>query len=216
MSRERETVYVNQSGVPIKSQAEIDLENARLRAVETADATDNKWKDVVMSDEEKLGRQKIAEFFALPEKERKARHSAILDRGVMFDRLSVDLPADLHGEWIRNESMAIDHMRGLGFWVDETYATRRALNSDGTKANIVGDVIFMVTMKENKRLIDRVHQERVIREQRNPKQQREETEGREKVPVEIPVFSESNSRPMTAADIKTALDREAAQTSVQR
>jgi len=211
MPKERELVNVITTGSPhIRTKAEIDAEQAE-RAAEP-----NTFADVEMSLEEIEGRKKIAAFFSLPEKERKARRAEILDRGILFDRLNVPIPPDLYGEWARNDALYMDHMRGLGFWVDTTYATKRALHSDGSSSNIVGDVIYMVTTKENKKLIEQVRQEQTIREHRSPKQAREEAEGRDAVPREIPTFSESTSRTVSASEIKDVLNRANVQTTVQR
>src|SRR5690242_7548495 len=39
--------------------------------------------------------------------ERKARLATILDRGFVQDRLTVELPPDVHGEWVRNDPLEI-------------------------------------------------------------------------------------------------------------
>lgn len=201
MSRERDVVYVNQASGEAKPE-----DTQVVAQVEVDEAG--------MSAEEREGRARIAEFMALPESERKARRADILDRGVMFDRLTVDLPADLHGEWARNDPMSVENMRSLGFWVDETYATKRALHSEGGNANIVGDAIHMVTTKENKKLIDSVQQTRILREQRDPRKSREEsTVG---LPSELPAFSESKVHEVTASDLRDAVTRSDQQTKIQR
>lgn len=217
MSDERETTIANLGGIKVDPPVRVNdpRPSEKVKVEKTQDTPDD-FSGIQMSQEEIDGRRKISDFMALPEKERKARHAAVLDRGVMFDRLSVKLPNDLHGEWARNDPLYIDHMRALGFWVDDTYATRRALHSDGSSANIVGDTIFMVTTKDNKSLIDKVASERMLREQRNPKIAPEEAEGKGIVPEEIPTFSESSVREVSASELRDAVSRSLSQTKVQR
>jgi hypothetical protein len=98
--------------------------------------------------------------------EERARRKALLiqsfDRGVIHDRLTVPLPADMYGEWCRNDPLEIDRLRTLGFEIDREHATNRSLNDDGSGAAIVGDVIFMTTSRENKDLIDEVRMEKFL------------------------------------------------------
>lgn len=91
--------------------------------------------------------------------EKKARLARILDRGMVADRLSVELPPDKHGEWIPNDKSEIYRMQTLGFWVDKEYATKRALHDQGDGASVVGDAIFMVCEKENKEILDEIRRE---------------------------------------------------------
>jgi hypothetical protein len=93
---------------------------------------------------------------------RKAKLIQSFDRGVVHDRLTVDLPPDMHGEWVRNDPLEIDRMRTLGFEIEREYGTSRSLNNDGSGATIVGDVIFMTTSRENKELIDEIRHDKFI------------------------------------------------------
>lgn len=239
MAQERPVVNVTPDS-RIKSQAELDAEAVRsntgtgddqLRAreemedlLEAADGQQDprgeRFAEVEMSDEEAEARRRIEEFMKLPAEERVARMAVVLDRGIVHDRLKVDLPPDLHGEWVRDDPLEIDRMRTLGFWVDETYATRRVLHSDGTSANKVADVIHMVTMKKNKEMIDQVYLEKQVRATRRPKKAQEDEEFAEATARDtggiIPTFSESNQRTLTAADVRAALARANGQTVVQR
>ena len=86
--------------------------------------------------------------------ELKAKLAAILDRGVVQDRLMVELPDDVHGEWVLNNQMEINRLKSLGFEVDTVYAPRRAIHGDGSNSGIVGDVIFMTCPKIIKEVID--------------------------------------------------------------
>lgn len=245
MADERPVINVTPR-TPIRSSAELNAEHIKLNqgsgaaplppvrdyAAEAArevekiapsdpnDPRPEAFAEIAMSAEEREGRAKIAAFFALPEDQQKAKVASILDRGVIHDRLKVNIPPDLHGEWVRNEPLDIDRMRTLGFWIDDTYATRRALHSDGTSANIVGDVIHMVTTRQNKKMIDHVRNEMQERSMRNPRKAIEE-EGAgfgsaSKPDAVIPTFSESSQRLVTAADVKAALAAADGQTRVQR
>ncbi|KKL62621.1 hypothetical protein LCGC14_2183340, partial [marine sediment metagenome] len=46
---------------------------------------------------------------------RRARLATILERGRTVDRLHVELPEDVHGEWVPNEQKDILHYESLGF-----------------------------------------------------------------------------------------------------
>lgn len=200
--------------------AEADRQEMMNQLQEIADPRGERFADHEMSEEEAAARAKIAEFLKLPMEERIARTAVVLDRGIVQDRLKVDCPPDLHYEWVRNDPLEIDRMRTLGYWVDEVYASRRAIHSDGTSGNQVADVICMMTMKENREMIDRVYLEKQLKATRRPKkaQEDEEFESATARATEgiIPTFSESNQRTVTAADVRAALARANGQTQVQR
>jgi len=108
---------------------------------------------------------KIAERIGKAERgELKAKLASILDRGIVQDRLTVDLPEDLHGEWVRNDPLEIRRLETLGFIVDNEYAIKRAIHSDGTSSAIVGDVVHMICPKEVKLMINEIRIERMIKE----------------------------------------------------
>jgi len=94
---------------------------------------------------------------------RKAKLINVLERGVIHDRLKVELPPDVHGEWCRNDPLEIARLETLGFQVETRFGQERALNSDGDGKLIVGDVIFMTTSRENKELIDEIRQDEFYR-----------------------------------------------------
>lgn len=85
-----------------------------------------------------------------------------LERGVIHDRLKVDLPPHLHGEWVRRDPIEVEAMKAYGFVVDDKYSVGRSTNSDGTKTGQVADVVFMVCPREVKDLIDEVKHERFV------------------------------------------------------
>lgn len=224
MSKEREVVNVT-PGTRIKSEAE------RLAEAVQLNQGDGKSEDVQvpnglleitddMSEEEKEGRRKINEFRSLPIEEQVARRATTLDRGILHDRLKVELPEELHGEWCRNDPLEINRMRSLGFWVDDRYATKRSIHSDGSSANVVGDAIHMCTTKDNKKLIDAVQMEQSRRAQGLSKVEREEEEFAHNTARDtgeiIPTFSDSRARTVTAADVRKAVATAEAQTRRQR
>lgn len=92
--------------------------------------------------------------------EKKARLATILDRGMVGDRLHVELPDDKYGEWVPNDKVEIYRMQSLGFEVDKEYAKRRALHNDGTEGiSIVGDVIFMTCDRDTKDIMEEIKRE---------------------------------------------------------
>lgn len=95
--------------------------------------------------------------------ELKAKLARILDRGVVQDRLVVELPDHLYGEWFRNNPMDIQRARALGFEIDTEYATKRAVHSNATGGAVVGDVIFMTCPKEVHEVIEEIRLERTVR-----------------------------------------------------
>lgn len=120
---------------------------------------DDKQQTIVQGEisQEALDRIKKAEKGEL-----RAKLADILSRGIVQDRLTVDLPDDLHGEWVRNDPLEIRRLESLGFKVDDTYATSRAIHSDGTNSAIVGDVIHMICPKQVKEIIDEINHEAII------------------------------------------------------
>lgn len=172
-----------------------------------------------MSDDEKAGRAMLAELLTDPNAY-KARQATLLDRGILHQRLKVDVPEDLHYEWVRNTPMEIDRMRTLGFWIDTKYATKRAIHSDGTSGNIVGDTICMLTLKENKRMIDQLYLERTMNSTKNPKKAQEEqalaANVLKETGGEIPTFTESATNSVSINDVRAAMERANSQIKVQR
>lgn len=79
------------------------------------------------------------EFLELPKEEQKARIASVLDRASQVDRLHVELPPDVHGEWITNDPVSIAEAQRKGFVVDEVHAPKHTVHG----SNRQGDVIFM-------------------------------------------------------------------------
>jgi hypothetical protein len=160
--------------------------------------------------------------------EERAKRKALLiqsfDRGVVHDRLTVPLPADMYGEWCRNDPLEIDRLRTLGFDIDREHAVHRRLNDDGGGAAIVGDVVFMTTSRENKELIDEIRHDRFIAINGKPgdskaktKEEREfETNTARDGGGVVPTMVESRtSSHINRADVEAALSKVDAQTQPQ-
>lgn len=96
--------------------------------------------------------------------ELKAKLAAILDRGIVEDRLRVEVPDNMHQEWVRNDPIEIRRLQSLGFMIDDVYAPSRAIHSDGTSSAIVGDVISMICPREIKEVIDEIRLEQIIKQ----------------------------------------------------
>lgn len=138
--------------------------------------------------------------------DRKARLASVLERGIIADRLMVELPEGVHGEWVPNVTQEILRMQALGFQIDETYATKRALHSDGTGKAIIGDTIFMTCSAETKQIIDEIAREKFEKIHGNPKNrgrsQAEESEYTEaNRRLGIPVLNESRVNVADGNDI---------------
>lgn len=84
----------------------------------------------------------------------KTRLAQVYERGLIVDRLHVDLPDHLHGEWVSRDVGEIARMELLGFQVDTEYATKRKLNDKADGSAIIGDVVFMIQPKWMKEVHD--------------------------------------------------------------
>jgi hypothetical protein len=144
--------------------------------------------------------------------EAKGRLVSILERGVVGDRCAVPLPPHLYGEWIADDASEIARMEALGFVADTVYASGSALHSDGTGRAKVGDVVHMITSRENKDLIERLKSQ--VREQRHgkpgAKAQKEEQDFTNRVKAElpqqyVPTHSASVAHPAGVGNIITAV-----------
>lgn len=188
----------------------------------TSPIKDESIKEIVQNGENislETPEQKEAYKRMTPE-ERAQRRAAIvtaLERGVINDRMVVPLPAHMHGEWVRRDPIEIEAMKRLGFEVDNQYAKERALNSDGSSAAIVHDVVFMTCSKENKELIDEVKRLRAY-EQANPRgPQREEKELANNINRggDIKPLTESSTRAARRENIAAAMTEMLTQTQPQ-
>lgn len=85
----------------------------------------------------------------------RTRAVEVLTRGLTTDRLAVpNLPPHLYGEWVRDDPFQIEDMKKQGFWDGSYYAMNRATHGDGSVGAKVADVVYMVTHRRNKEIID--------------------------------------------------------------
>jgi hypothetical protein len=138
--------------------------------------------------------------------EKKARLATILERGMVGDRLHVELPDDKYGEWVPNDKVEIYRMQSLGFEVDKEYAKRRALHNDGTDGiSIVGDVIFMTCDRDTKDIMEEIKRENYDRVN-SPKGAKEEKDFKANMMNSVtPPIDKSSTENVDQDAIKEAL-----------
>ncbi len=96
--------------------------------------------------------------------EYRARMVQVGTRGVVSERVNVELPPELHGEWVNNtDVIKIHEYEQMGFRIDTEYAVKNKLHSNGTGQPIIGDTVFMTIprwMKQELELKQRIAMER--------------------------------------------------------
>lgn len=147
--------------------------------------------------------------------QRKATLIRVLERGQVADRLQVDLPPELYGEWVPNDKMSIYEKELLGFKVDTEYAPKRRLHDQGDNSSVIGDAIFMTCTKEDHEIHEEIRRENYEALNAKPGSftapQREEKEfSADQRTIGMPVVQESRNRVARKAEIETALARIAA------
>lgn len=144
---------------------------------------------------------------------KKARLARVLDRGLSADRLHVDLPPHLHGEWVFNDQIAIFEKEALGFKIDTEYAPKRALHSKGDGMSIVGDCVFMICSKEDKELIDEIRRDQYMKLNRKGKTQKEESDFNSQTgKLGLETISEGSVNEARKAELEEALLKQSANT----
>lgn len=93
-------------------------------------------------------------------KEYEARITSVLSRGILTDKLKVELPNDMHGEWVYNDATAITNKKLIGFDIDETYAPKNALHTDASGKPIIGDTIFMTIPRWKFEIFEKARQKK--------------------------------------------------------
>lgn len=142
--------------------------------------------------------------------ERKARFSRVLERGMIADRLKVDLPPHLWGEWVHNDRQSITEMQLLGFKIDTEYAPKRALHDQGDGMSLVGDTLFMVQDIEDHNLLEEIRRENYAathgKAQTVNRLQGEEREFSSSTrTLGLPTIEESASKQARKAELESAL-----------
>lgn len=143
---------------------------------------------------------------------KKARLTRILERGFVHDRLHVDLPDTLYGEWIGNDQASIMEAETLGFKMDYEYAGKqlRGMHDVGDGRAVIGDVVFMVMDREDKEIHEEIRREAFELANGKPGQARA-SQGEEKIFSEkarkegLPIVQESQNRQARKAEIEAAL-----------
>ncbi len=163
-----------------------------------------------------LEAKKVQEAAGKKRAEKKARIARVLERGYIVDRLTVDLPGELHGEWVAIDQ--IERWEALGFWVDKEHAHKRALHPDTQEPaaagpSRVGDVIFMTCLQEDFEIMQEVKKEMYAERHGSPadkkrKMQEEEREFKNLVEEDIglPVVDEGKETPVGKSGIDDGIN----------
>ena len=140
---------------------------------------------------------------------RKVKLAQVLDRGVVAVRLQVNLPPELHGEWVSNDIEDVYRMKSLGYIIDDTYAPGRALHSEGDRSkSIVGDVLFMTCSREDHEIQQEIMADKFDQIHGTQPTQSEEQKFKNQVAArtpEIPVVEESRARTVRREEIAAAV-----------
>ncbi|KKM85636.1 hypothetical protein LCGC14_1287030 [marine sediment metagenome] len=147
----------------------------------------------------------------LTDAELDAKLSRVLERGIIVDRTTVDLPAGVHGEWVCDDDVEIARMQLMGFEIDGKYAVDRSSHADGTGATAkIGDIVFMTCPQRVKDTIEKVRKR--MYDRANPKSgsQKEEKDFKQSMgnirEARLPVTDESVQSSVNEAGIIAALE----------
>lgn len=116
------------------------------------------------------------ELMSLSDEELVSRFVDIADRGFVSIRFDVPLPPEWHGEWVPDDPGSIAEAQQNGWIIDDKFAVKSGLHSDGTGKPKVGDVVHMIIPKRLKEIHDRAAQVRFDRTHRVSRNLPEETE----------------------------------------
>ncbi len=145
----------------------------------------------------------------LTDAELEARLARVLERGIIVDRTTVDLPPDVYGEWVSLEDAEVSRMQLLGFEIDSEYAIDRSTHADGAgNMSKIGDVVFMTCPQKVHEMIKKVQKK--MYDRANPKagSQREEKDFKQLMGKEtkMPVIDESVTSSVDETGILAALE----------
>lgn len=145
----------------------------------------------------------------LTDAELEARLTRVLERGIIIDRTTVDLPPGVYGEWVSDEAAEVSRMQILGFELDTKYAVDRSSHgsASGDVAKI-GDVVFMTCPQRIHETIVRIQKMRYDRANPKAGSQKEEKDFKQRMGKEtnMPVIDESVQSSAEASDILAALE----------
>src|SRR5690348_7452414 len=88
--------------------------------------------------------------------EYRQRLARVYDRGLIIDRLHVDLPDHVYGEWHSGDELTRAAMDLKGFIVDTEYAPKSKLHDSGNGEGKAGDVIHYIMPKWKKIEMDKL------------------------------------------------------------
>jgi len=109
--------------------------------------------------------------------EYKARMAGVFDRGLVIDRLHVELPDHIHGEWVARDPQFVKRMEIYGYSIDTEFAPKKSANDHGDGTANLGDVVFMTIPKWKKEIIDQVARDKYRDTHlRNRRKQKEESD----------------------------------------
>ena len=162
-----------------------------------------------MSKEREVANVPAKAINELSDEDYTARLATVLDRGLVSTYLSVDLPSDLHGEWVPNDPIDIDRMKALGFEVDTKHAS--SMHGGGQGEKVVGDVIHMIQPMQQHILIeqykakkyDEMHGKKTDGSGDLIEGSKEEKDFKSQ--VGLPVIDESSTSSVNAEQIESAL-----------
>lgn len=147
----------------------------------------------------------------LTDAELEARLTRVLERGIIVDRTTVDLPDDVYGEWVSDEAVEISRMQLMGFEIDTKYAIDRSTNSDGTEGIAkIGDVVFMTCPRRVMDIIEKVKKNLYDRANPRTGSQKEERDFKQSISTikeaHLPVTEESVQSSVDETAIIAALE----------
>lgn len=147
----------------------------------------------------------------LTDAELEARLSKVLERGIIVDRTTVDLPDGVYGEWVCDDGPEIVRMQLMGFEIDDKYAVERSSHADGTGGTAkIGDIVFMTCPQRVKDTIEKVRKRMYDRANPIKGSQKEEQDFKRLVggikETTLPVIDESVQSSVGEAGIIAALE----------
>lgn len=84
----------------------------------------------------------------------------LLERSAVSSALDLSfLPANLSGQWVRNETLRINDLRALNYEIYKDSKIRGLHDANADGSVVVGDLILMVCSKENREIIDELRKE---------------------------------------------------------
>lgn len=138
----------------------------------------------------------------IPRSELKARLARVFDRSMSFDKLRVDLPPELYGEWIPSDHQSMREAELKGFRLDETYAPQQT----SFKSNRHVDAVYMIMPKIVKELADEIELDNYNKRHNPTKQIEDNHTGPSAEAIGLPVYSvDTNVSNVSGEGISSAL-----------